>query len=309
MNLAEMMRPTTLDEVIGNEHIVDPLQKQLDDGTLSQTIMFTGQFGSGKTTFAKILANELKAEVTEIDCGSAGSVENMRKLVDSAIHSSLFADKKVFILDEVHKLSQPGQSALLKTLEDPNDNVHFILITNEPQKVLKTIKSRCVVYETKPASNTDVGEAVRRVKEKFGIEFESNNDFWAVIEQSEGSLRTVYSLLEKLIAAADENGYVPSNTFHAIVGKGGVEAVDENLPKSFVNKDINGALEAIKAAKSETGNAVGTAMGLYNYMKAGWLKGWGQKAHVKAAMADLAVMLSTKNVDWMDLEALVWKHL
>jgi len=311
MNLAETMRPKTLDEVIGNEHIVTPLRKQLEDGTLSQSLMFTGIYGSGKTSFAKIIANELHADVTEIDCGSEGSVENIRQLVESATHSSLFSAKKVFILDEAHKLSQPAQSALLKTLEDSNNNVHFILVTNEPKKLMKTIQSRCVVYETRPATNAQVGEAVNRVKEKYGIEFESTKDFWPVIEQAEGSLRVVYSVLEKLIPAANEKGFISSETFQSIIGSYEAEQEsNENFPRSLLKKDMQGALDALESAM-ENSNPVVTAMGAYRYLRTVYTKGKPneRQPHVQALLVDLTPLVHSRLVEWYDLEVLIWRHM
>jgi DNA polymerase-3 subunit gamma/tau len=226
MNLAERMRPKTLNEVIGNLHIVKPLRKQLETGTLSQTMMITGQFGSGKTTIAKIIASELDAEVYEIDCGSDGGVDRMREIVDSAYVSSLFSKNKVFILDEVHGLSKQAQSALLKTLEEAKVGVYFILLTTEEKKILPTIRSRCVVYETDAANKEDIGIAVHRVLKEFNLTVENMADFWSVVYQSEGSLRQVYSLMEKLVASADEDSFISSEVFKSVLKDSSSEEVD-----------------------------------------------------------------------------------
>ena len=306
-NLAEIMRPTSLNEVLGNEGVVRALKKQFETGTLSQSIMFTGQYGSGKTSLAKIIASKLKAHVTEIDCGSEGSVDRMRDIVESANYSSLFANKKVYILDEVHQLTKPGQSALLKTLEDAKPDVHFILITTDPQKVLKTIRSRCVVYELKPATNEVVGEAVKRVEEKYNLKFENRADFWGLVEQADGSLRQVYSLMEKLVALADENNFVSSAAFHSILGSSSQE-IPEHLPKAFMKRDITAAMNSIKQLRSEDGmNPFSAAIGLYNYLKAVALR--SGRIDNKELLADLAGLLAAKAIDWYHLEELAWRRL
>jgi DNA polymerase-3 subunit gamma/tau len=305
MNLAERMRPKTLNEVIGNLHIVKPLRKQLETGTLSQTMMITGQFGSGKTTIAKIIASELDAEVYEIDCGSDGGVDRMREIVDSAYVSSLFSKNKVFILDEVHGLSKQAQSALLKTLEEAKVGVYFILLTTEEKKILPTIRSRCVVYETDAANKEDIGIAVHRVLKEFNLTVENMADFWSVVYQSEGSLRQVYSLMEKLVASADEDGFISSEVFKSVLKDSSSEEVDENLPRAFLDRDIKESLETISRIKKES-NVISTTIGLYNYLKAVYVRsGKGNKE----LLADMSFLLSHKQIEWEHLEWLVWKHL
>lgn len=309
MNLAEVMRPKTLDDVIGNEHVVSALKKQLETNTLSQTLMFTGDAGQGKTTFAKIIANELKAEVSEIDCGSEGSIETIRDLVDSSKLTSLFANKKVFILDEVHALSKPGQSALLKTLEEPQKNVHFILLTTDPNKVLNTIRTRCVEYETKPATTEQIGEAVKKVEVKFGVTFENRKDLWSIVEQANGSLRQVYAFLEKLVAVADNNNVITSAAFHDILGSS-MEQVDENLPKAFLSNDLVKALTTLNNLRKGGMNPTGTLIGIYNYLKLVYLKNPEEiNDKNKELMYHTAFLISEKTITWDSIESLAWKYL
>lgn len=309
MNLAERMRPKTLEEIIGNTHIVAALKKQFETDTLSQTIMFTGAAGQGKTTFAKIIASHLKAELVEIDCGADGSIDNMRELVESASLSSLFSKSKVFILDEVHALSKPGQSALLKTLEEPQKNVHFILLTNEPAKILNTIKTRCVEYQTMPAIKDDIGEAVRRVEKLFNVSFENRADLWSLVEQSKGSLRQVYSFLEKLIASSNSSGLITSDMFHSLLGKS-MEHVSENLPLAFLKNDLRTVISAITDLKKESVNPTGTLIGVYNYLKVVMLKDIDLiPDSKKRMMGELAEHVSQKDITWETLESIAWKYL
>lgn len=305
-NLAEIMRPKNLDDVLGNDAIVNAIKKQLANNTVSQSIMFTGQYGSGKTTLAKILASELNADVTELDCGSEGGVDNIRDIVESSNYSSLFSARKVFILDEVHQLAKPAQSALLKTLEDEKPSVTFILLTTDPQKILKTIKSRCVIYELEPASTEVIGQAVKRVEEKYNLRVESRKDFWSLIEQADGSLRQVYALMEKIVASADETGFVSSEVFKKIIGSSSIE-VDENLPKAFLEQDLNEVMSIISSLrKNSSVNPLSTTIGTYNYLKAVYLR---SNRGNKELLSELAFLISQHNVEWYSLEYLSWKYL
>lgn len=306
-NLAEVMRPKTLDEIIGNEHIVVPLRNQLANNSLSKAILITGISGSGKSTIAKILASSLNAEIHEIDCGADGSVDRMRQVVESSTTFSLFHKAKVFVLDEVHVLGKPAQSALLKTLEESHQDIYFILLTTELNKILPTIRTRCVVYETHPAGNTEIGIAVNRVISKYNLKIENMKDFWSVIEQSDGSLRQVYSLLEKLIAVADK-GFVSSISFNFVLGVYSTnEETDDNLPKMFIERDVKGALETIKSQRKSGSNVVSTMIGLYNYLKVVYIN--NPKKVSSVLLADLALLVADKQIEWEHFDWLVWRHL
>jgi DNA polymerase-3 subunit gamma/tau len=309
VNLAERMRPKTLNEIIGNEHIVTALKNQFETNTLSQTIMFTGAAGQGKTSFAQIIATYLGAEVIEIDCGADGGIDNMREIVESVSLSSLFSKNKVFILDEVHALSKPGQSALLKTLEDPQKNVNFILLTNEPNKILNTIRTRCVEYQTSPATKNEIAIAVKRVESMFGISFENRSDLWSLVEQANGSLRQVYAFLEKLIAVSDENKLISSEMFHRVLGKS-MEHVEENLPMAFLRNDLKKALSVISELKKDSLNPTGTLIGIYNYLKIVMIKDSEIISDgKKKMMGEIAEKIGQKDISWETLESIAWKYL
>jgi len=310
MNLSEKLRPKNLSEVIGNQHIVRALKNQLSTNSLSQTMLFTGIPGSGKTAFARIIASELSAEVIEIDCGSDGGIDKIREVIESVSLSSLFSGKKVFILDEAHALGKPAQSALLKTLEDDQPDVYFILLTTDPQKILKTIRTRCVEYQTNPAGNDEIGQAVKKVESIYKVWFENRKDLWAIVEQSGGSLRQVYALLEKLIGVADVDGRISTSMFHSIMGKS-MEHVDENLPKAFLEEDLLRVINLVTEMKKDSSNnPTGTLIGVYNYLKAVFLKN-PQKINDKgkSMLSDMADRVHTKDISWEVLEHLAWKYL
>lgn len=301
------MRPTTFEEVIGNTHITEPLARQLADNTLNHSLLISGETGTGKTTIAHIIASELKADVTEVDCGSEGGVDVIRGVIEETTHTSLFAKNKVFILDEAHKLSQASQSALLRTLEEAQEGVYFILLTNEPQKLLKTVRTRCLHYKTSTPGNEEIGIAVNRVLGKYGIQVENRADFWGIIEQAEGSLRQVYSLLEKLIAVTDDDGFVSSASFKRAIGAVDEDESDESLARLFAKGHRKDVLEAVKGLQRKAEiNPYSQAFGIYNYMKAVYLGGGNVEPGL---MVDLAEALDDKNITWITFERLAWKYL
>ena len=160
-------RPKTFDDVVGQEHITETLKKQVETGRLSHAYLFIGTRGTGKTTCAKILAKAVNCEhpvngnpcnrcaacrgiddgsildVVELDAASNNGVDNVRALRDEAVFSPASVRKRVYIVDEVHMLSNSAFNALLKILEEPPEHLMFILATTELHKVPATILSRC----------------------------------------------------------------------------------------------------------------------------------------------------------------------
>ena len=187
-------RPEVFDEILGQEHIVRILKHQIESGEVSHAYLFCGTRGTGKTTTARILAKGVNClneepkkrpcgvcenckaikdgtfmDVIEIDAASNNGVENIRELRESVKYPPAVGRKKVYIIDEVHMLSPGAFNALLKTLEEPPENVMFILATTEPQKLPATILSRCLRLDFKRVPQKLLMEGMRRICEEKGV--------------------------------------------------------------------------------------------------------------------------------------------
>ena len=192
-------RPTTFDDVIGQEHVTDTLRNQIINGRPAHSYIFTGTRGTGKTTCAKILAKALNCEnpvngnpcgvcstckgiaegsifsVIEMDAASNNGVDDVRGIIDEVIYPPIDAKFKVYIIDEVHMLSTSAFNALLKTIEEPPEHAIFIFATTEIQKVPATIKSRCVRFDMSRLSKKQLSDYVKVIaskeNKKISIEF------------------------------------------------------------------------------------------------------------------------------------------
>ncbi|HKK94718.1 MAG TPA: DNA polymerase III subunit gamma/tau [Anaerovoracaceae bacterium] len=218
-------RPEIFEEILGQEHIVKILKNQIKNGTVGQAYLFTGTRGTGKTSTARILAKALNCksenrpcgicdnciaikegkflDVIELDAASNNGVEDIRRLRETVNYPPNLGEKKIYIIDEVHMLSTGAENALLKTLEEPPENVVFILATTDPQKVSATIRSRCVTMNFKRISENDLILGMKKVCEKRNKEI-TKDALSLLAINADGSVRDCLSLLEQCITASDE---------------------------------------------------------------------------------------------------------
>ncbi len=225
LTLYRKWRPRIFEEVVGQRHVTQTLQNAIRNGNIAHAYLFCGPRGTGKTTTARILAKALNCregptptpcnkcdiceaitegramDVIEMDAASSTSVEDVRDLREKARLAPAQARYKFYIIDEVHRLSRSAFDALLKTLEEPPQNVIFILATTEPNRVPPTIVSRCQRFDFRRGSEEEIKGYLRRVCEGEGIEAEDSALF-LVASQAEGSWRDALSLLEQVIAYA-----------------------------------------------------------------------------------------------------------
>lgn len=226
---ARKYRPQTFDSVIGQEHITTTLKNAIKNQQLAHAFLFCGPRGVGKTTCARILAKTINCEnrteqqeacnscdsclsfqkgtsfnIHELDAASNNSVDDIRELVEQVRYLPQTGVYKVYIIDEVHMLSQSAFNAFLKTLEEPPSYAIFILATTEKHKILPTILSRCQIFDFKRITINDTVTHLESITEKENI----NSDKAAlqvIAQKSEGCLRDALSLMDKIVSFTDGN--------------------------------------------------------------------------------------------------------
>lgn len=207
---ARKYRPQAFEAVVGQSHITDTLLKSVDNDHLAQALLFCGPRGVGKTTCARILAKvingganlndeELALNIFELDAASNNSVDDIRRLIDQVRFAPQTGKFKVYIIDEVHMLSQQAFNAFLKTLEEPPAHAIFILATTEKHKIIPTILSRCQIFDFKRITVDDIAGHLAFVAEKEGINAEPEA-LHMIAEKADGALRDALSLFDRMVS-------------------------------------------------------------------------------------------------------------
>jgi len=202
-------RPADLDEVIGNGDVVEVLHKQLKGDTkqpLPRSLLFHGPTGCGKTTLARIVAKELGAkgsDVREVDSADFRGIETIREMRKQSTYKPLEGPCRVWILDEVHRLTGDAQSALLKALEDTPDHIYYILCTTDPQKLLPTIRGRCEQFQVAPLSDKEMKKLIRKVV-KYEDETLPKEVYDQVVQDSQGHPRNALQILAKALSVEED---------------------------------------------------------------------------------------------------------
>lgn len=239
-------RPERFNEIIGQKHIVRILQHQLETNNVSQAYLFTGTRGTGKTTTARILAKALNCtgnpadgqlpcgecesckaikegrflDVIEMDAASNNKVEQMRELIEKVNYPPMVGRYKVYIIDEVHMLTDSAENAFLKTLEEPPEHVIFILATTNPEKVRETIRSRCMRLDFRRVSEEDLIEGMARICRRKQVNI-TRDALALVAQKADGSVRDGLSILEQCISGGDE--LVDLETVEDYLGSAGLD--------------------------------------------------------------------------------------
>lgn len=211
---ARKYRPLGFDEVVGQEHITTTLKNAIDNNKLAQALLFCGPRGVGKTTCARIVARlingfEEKAEVNslnifELDAASNNSVEDIRNLIDQVRYPPQFGKFKVYIIDEVHMLSNAAFNAFLKTLEEPPSYAIFILATTEKHKVIPTILSRCQIFDFNRIQVSDIAKQLKKIAEREGINAE-DEALHLIAQKADGALRDGLSIFDLMVTFSSSN--------------------------------------------------------------------------------------------------------
>lgn len=225
-SLYRKYRPAHLDEVVGQEHVVNVLKNSITKNKISHAYLFCGPRGTGKTSIAKLFARAVNCEnpdqvicgtcdnclavadgthpdLIEIDAASNNGVDEIRGLIEKVKYTPILGKYKVYIIDEVHMLSQGAFNALLKTLEEPPSHVVFILATTEIHKVLPTIISRCQRYDFNRIGEVDIAKRLDYVLNNENVEAEQGVSK-LIASLSGGGLRNALTILEQAIVLADD---------------------------------------------------------------------------------------------------------
>lgn len=236
MALATDYRPRNLEEMAGNETLKAALKSKLrlPADKRPHVFLVTGPKGCGKTTIARIIANSIKChpnEFNEIDAtDTSGGVDAVRELKRTIRYAPMAGDVRLWFIDEAHGVSPKGQEAFLKMLEEPPVYAYFVLATTDPQKLIKTLKDRCVVFEVKPLTNKEMGEFITGIAEEERVTIPAKV-IKQIVSDSSGHPRAALQILERIIdlpetdmlAAAEQNAemeVVAIDIARAIMAKG-----------------------------------------------------------------------------------------
>ena len=214
-------RPNTLDELVGQPDAVALITEQIKKKNLGHAYLFSGPRGVGKTSLARIIATTIGCDpvfdITEIDAASHNKVDDIRELNDSInFIASSPGKKRVFILDEVHMLSNAASNAFLKTLEEPPEHVIFILATTEPERVIETIRSRTTHLAFKRIGNEEIITSLEKISKQEKIKL-SKELLEYISNQSEGSLRDAINLFEQTYSTFGNKATIEE--LYSILGK------------------------------------------------------------------------------------------
>ena len=275
--LYRMFRPTNLNEVVRQEHIVTVLKNQIATGRVGHAYLFCGPRGTGKTSIAKIFASSINClspidgspcgkcsackalldpsnlDIAEIDAASNNGVDEMRDLREKVQYPPVAGKYKVYIIDEVHMLSTGAFNALLKTLEEPPAHAVFILATTESAKIPATILSRCMRFDFKLIPQEDLEERLRLVLDKIGKKYEKEA-ISAIARAGAGSVRDMLSIADTCVSYS--TGTLTYADVTAVLGSADFDGVIA-LGNAILSSDTGTAFEKAESFLS-AGKSVST---------------------------------------------------
>ena len=259
--LARKYRPSNFEEVVGQSHIIQAITNSIASNKIHQAYIFSGTRGVGKTTLARILSkclnclssdkpvtkpcdsctvcDEIKTgrhlDFLEIDAASKTGVDDMRELLDTVQYKPSSGRYKIYLIDEVHMLSTSSFNALLKTLEEPPAHVIFIFATTDPEKIPKTVQSRCLQLNLKTINRDNLETHLQNVVNSEKIQHDKNS-LALISDSAQGSVRDALTLLDQSIAHG--NGALNEADVKALLG-----TIDDSLVYELIDAVVGGEAE------------------------------------------------------------------
>ena len=281
-------RPQILEEIVGQEHVKKALANAINLNKIAHAYLFTGPRGTGKTSTARILAKSLNCvdgptvkpcgkcascvditnstplDVIEIDAASNRSVNDAQNILEKIQYAPVNGKYKIYIVDEVHMLTVQAFNALLKTLEEPPENVIFILATTEVHKVLDTIKSRCQRFDFKRITTDNIVKHLKNIAklEKINIE---DDALLTIAKNSAGGMRDSLALLDQL-SVLDTEKAITTDDINSLLGRLSFDILNR-LSESIINSNPNGAIEILEEVYNSGNEPSQILLNLLNYFK------------------------------------------
>ena len=281
-------RPQTLEELVGQDHIRNALSNAIKLNKISHAYLFTGPRGTGKTSTARIFAKSLNCkkgptvspcgkcesctdilntvpmDVIEIDAASNRKVEDTQNILEKILYAPVYGKYKIYIIDEVHMLSNTAFNSLLKTLEEPPENVIFILATTEVHKVLDTIKSRCQRFDFRRITTDDIAKHLRFIADKESIKI-TDDALLTIAKNSAGGMRDSIALLDQLSILGAENE-ITTDDINKLLGRISFDVLN-SLSDAVIQSQPDKSIEILEQIYNSGNEPVQILNNLLDYYK------------------------------------------